>query len=159
MHYVYISVPSSEISNVTQGETTATSHSVTVTLPLTMYPPEELLIISSVSPPDSVPTMVNFTGPLIKYTVTFNNLKPATDYIFSIRIVLRTDNTLNVVAPVTGTFTTAPSKSIYINYHCNTYSFFSRSSICNDHQQWWTANVSSSLHRHSNPTCDQLSSQ
>ncbi len=89
-----------------------------------MYPSGELLIISTVSPPDSAPIMNNFTGPSIKYTVAFNNLKPATEYIFSIRIVLRTDNTMNVVAPVTGVFTTAPSKSIY-NYHFNTYSYFS----------------------------------
>ncbi|XP_064394063.1 uncharacterized protein LOC135341428 isoform X2 [Halichondria panicea] len=98
-------IPSSEISNVTQGETTATSHSITVTLPLTVYPSGELLIVSTVSPPDSALIMNNFTGPSIKYTVAFNNLKPATEYIFSIRIVLRTDNTMNVVAPVTGVFT------------------------------------------------------
>ncbi len=111
-----VSVPSLEISNVTQGETTVTSHSVTVTLPLTMYPPGELLIISTVSPPDSAPIMANFTGPSIKYTVTFENLKPSTDYIFSIKITLRTDNAMNVAAPVTGAFTTMSSKSMYI--HC-----------------------------------------
>ena len=105
LYALQISVPSSEISNVTQGETTATSHSITVTLPLTVYPSGELLIVSTVSPPDSALIMNNFTGPSIKYTVAFNNLKPATEYIFSIRIVLRTDNTMNVVAPVTGVFT------------------------------------------------------
>ncbi len=82
------------------------SQAITITLPLTCYQPEELVIISTVDPADSEPIMANFTRPAQQYTVMFPGLQPSTTYTFIIRIVLRVNNSVDVVSPATGMFTT-----------------------------------------------------
>ena len=111
---LYVPVPSRNITNVTQGQPTDTSHTITITLPLTEYQPEQLLIISTIEPPsDDGPIMANFTSSSMQYTVTFTGLTGATIYNFTIRIVLRSNNTADVVRAATGSFMTmmTPSES------------------------------------------------
>ncbi len=89
-----------------------TSHTLTITLPLTPYQPEELLIISTVEPSDGDPIMANFSRPGMQYSVTSDNLMADTPYTFTVRIVLRANTTVDVVPAVMGSFTTfmTPSK-------------------------------------------------
>ncbi len=96
-----------------QGQPTDTSHTVTITLPLTPYQPEELLIISTVQP--SNPIMANFSRPGMQYSVTFDDLMAGTSYTFTVRIVLRANTTVDVVQAAIGLFMTlmTPSKLVY----------------------------------------------
>ena len=98
-----------------QGPTTDTSHPVTITLPLTPYQPEELLIISTVQPSNGNPMMANFSRPGMQYSMTFDNLMVGTSYTFTVRIVLRANTTVVVVQPAMGLFMTliTPSKLVY----------------------------------------------
>ncbi len=97
------------------GQPTDTSHTVTITLPLTPYQPEELLVISTVQPSNGNPILANFSRPGMQYSVTFDNLYADTLYIFTIRIVLCANNTVDVVQAATGSFMTlmTPSKLVY----------------------------------------------
>ena len=97
---------------MTQDQPTDTSHTITITLPLTEYQPEQLLIISTVEPPSDYGSLQGeFTSPSMLYTVKFTNLNPATEYNFTIRIVLRSNDTVNVVPIVTRVFMTAMAPS------------------------------------------------
>ena len=98
-----------------QGPTTDTSHPVTITLPLTPYQLEELLIISTVQPSNGNPMMANFSRPGMQYSMTFDNLMVGTSYTFTVRIVLRANTTVDVVQPAMGSFMTliTPSKLVY----------------------------------------------
>ena len=101
------------VTNVTQGQPTDTSQTITITLPFTEYQPEQLLIISTVEPPsDDGPIMADFTSPSMQYTVTFTDLDPATEYTFTIRIVLRSNKTVDVVPAVSGSFLTQGSSEL-----------------------------------------------
>ncbi len=108
-------MPERNITNVIQGPTTDTTHTVTITLPLTLYQPEELLVISTVQPSNDNPIMANFSRPAMHYSVTFDNLIADTSYTFTLRIVLRVNTTVDVVPAATGSFVThvTPSKSYY----------------------------------------------
>ncbi|XP_064393493.1 mucin-2-like [Halichondria panicea] len=99
-------VPDRTTSIVMQGPTTDTSHPVTITLPLTPYQPEELLIISTVQPSNGNPMMANFSRPGMQYSMTFDNLMVGTSYTFTVRIVLRANTTVVVVQPAMGLFMT-----------------------------------------------------
>ena len=110
-----ISVPSLVITDLIQGQPTDTSQTITITLPLTEYQPEQLVIVSTVEPPDDGPIMADFTSPSVQYTVAFTDLDPATEYTFTIRIVLRSDNTVDVVPRVTGAFA---GKTIIVTAVC-----------------------------------------
>ena len=125
---LFTSVPSLMITDVIQDQPTDTSQTITITLPLTEYQPEQLLIITTVEPPsDDGPIMANFTSPSMQYTVTFTDLDPATEYTFTIRIFLRSNNTVDVVQPVSGNFTTAGKISFYwrlIRSHCTSSTVF-----------------------------------
>ncbi len=92
-----------------------TSQTITITLPLTPYQPEELLIISTVEPSNGNPILANFSRPRMQYSVTFDNLNADTSYIFNIRIVLRASITVDVVPAAMGSFMTliTPSKLVY----------------------------------------------
>ena len=104
-------VPSLVITDLTQDQPTDTSQTITITLPLTEYQPEQLVIISTASALGEDETVrANFTSPSVQYTVTFTDLDPATGYTFTIRIVLRSDNTVDVVTANNGTFTTSGVK-------------------------------------------------
>ncbi len=107
-----------------QGPTTDTSQTITITLPLTPYQPEELLIISTVEPSNGNPIMANFSRPAMQYSVTFDNLMADTTYTFTVRIVLRANPTVDVVSAAMGLFMTliTPSKLVYaltsLSYPC-----------------------------------------
>ena len=116
---LFHAVPSFMITGLTQGIPTDTSHTITITLPLTEYQPEQLLIISTVEPPSKYgPIKANFTSPSMQYTVTFTDLDPATEYTFTIRIVLRSDKNVDVVPPANATFTTTGENTRSINTCC-----------------------------------------
>ncbi len=98
-----------------QDQPMDTSHTVTITLPLTPYQPEERLIISTVEPSNGDPIMANFSRPGMQYSVTFDNLNADTSYTFTIRIVLHANTTVDVVPAAMGLFMTlkTPSKLVY----------------------------------------------
>ncbi len=109
-----------------QGQPTDTSHTVTITLPLTPYQPEELLIISTVEPSDGNSIMANFSRPAMQYSVTFDDFMADTSYTFTVRIVLRANTTVDVVPAATRSFMTLmfPSKLhgyMYIHEICCHY--------------------------------------
>ena len=108
-------MPERTISNVVLGQPTDTSHTVTITLPLTPYQPEDLLVISTVQPSNGNPILANFSRPGMQYSVTFDNLNADTFYTFNIRIVLRANTTVDVVPAALGSFMTfmIPSKLVY----------------------------------------------
>ncbi|XP_064393507.1 uncharacterized protein LOC135340988 isoform X1 [Halichondria panicea] len=99
-------VPGKNITGIIQGQSTDTSYTVTITLPLTPYQPEELLIISTVEPSNGNPIMADFSRPVMQYSVTFDNLMAATSYTSTIRIVLRANTTVDVVPAATRSFMT-----------------------------------------------------
>ncbi len=86
LSHFYIAVPGRNITGITlnQNQTTDTSQPTTITLPLTQYQPEELLIISTVEPSNGNTIMANFSGPGMQLSVTFDNLMADT---FKISIV------------------------------------------------------------------------
>ncbi len=92
-----------------------TTRTITITLPLTPYQPEELLIISTVDPSNEDTILANFSRPGMQYSITFDDLVADTSYTFNIRIVLRANTTVDVVQPAMGTFMTliTPSKLVY----------------------------------------------
>ena len=119
-------MPERTISNVMQDQPTDTSHTVTITLPLTPYQPEELLIISTVEPSDGNSIMANFSRPAMQYSVTFDDFMADTSYTFTVRIVLRANTTVDVVPAATRSFMTLmfPSKLhgyMYIHEICCHY--------------------------------------
>ncbi len=108
----FVAVPGKNITGIIQGQPTDTNYTVTITLPLTPYQPEELLIISTVEPSNGDPIMADFSRPVMQYSVTFDNLMAATSYTSTIRIVLRANTTVDVVPAATRSFMTLmfPSK-------------------------------------------------
>ncbi len=98
-----------------QGQPTDISQTVTITLPLTPYQPEQLLIISTVQPSNGNPILANFSRPAMQYSVTFDNLMADTSYTFTVRIVLCANTTVDVVPAAMGSFMTliTPSKLVH----------------------------------------------
>ncbi len=98
-----------------QGPPMFTTRTITITLPLTPYQPEELLIISTVEPSNKDTILANFSHPGMQYSITFDDLMAGTSYTFTVRIVLCANTTVDVVQPAMGTFMTliTPSKLVY----------------------------------------------
>ncbi len=107
MPYLYI-------SGVEEDEPMETSHTVTVTLPLTSYQPEQLQIISTVDPADSATIMADYTGYSEQYSATFKGLNPDTQYRFTIRIVLNADKAVDVVLAVSRNFTSKSFNQYFV---------------------------------------------
>ncbi len=85
-------------------QTSAPVYTVTLSLPDISFPRSKLIIISTLIPADSVPITDDY--PLSsQYSVTFNELIAGAEYSYSIRIVLRTNTSVDVSIPVTGSFT------------------------------------------------------
>ncbi len=105
LYDILIPVPYLEISGVEEDESMETSHTVTITLPLTPYQPEQLLIVSTVDPSDTAQIVAFYTGYSEQYSVTFTGLNPGTQYSFTIRIVLSADKAMDVVLAVSREFT------------------------------------------------------
>ena len=80
-----------------------TSFSVTVNLPITEYPPDQLQIIVSLIPNDTAPVVADFPASY-QYTVMLSGLMAGTSYIYTVRVVRRSDMT-NVVEPFEGSYT------------------------------------------------------
>ncbi len=102
---LYRSVPATIIT--IQEETPSdTSYRVRLSLPFTGYPPSDLLIVSTLSPPHSDPINLPFEFPSItnQVTVTFTELTAGVDYTYTIRVVLASNQSNDVVSPVTGEF-------------------------------------------------------
>ena len=97
---LYHLVPATIIT--VQEETPSdTSYRVRLSLPFTGYPPSDLLIVSTLSPPHSDPITLPTTN---QVTVTFTELTAGVDYTYTIRVVLASNQSNDVVSPVTGEF-------------------------------------------------------
>ncbi len=93
-------VPGRNITTQNGGMLSDTSFTVTVNLPITEYPPDQLHIIVSLIPNDTVPVVVDFPASY-QYTVMFSDLMAGTSYIYTVRVVRRSDMT-SVVEPFEG---------------------------------------------------------
>ncbi len=69
-----------------------TSFTVTVNLPITEYQPDQLLVTVSLIPNDTAPVVVDFPASY-QYTVMLSGLVAGTSYIYTVRIVRRSDMT------------------------------------------------------------------
>ena len=80
------------------------SFSVTVNLaPVpSPYNREDLVIISTIDPPDAGPIVEDYPTSTQQYTVTFSGLRFGTTYTYNIRVALRNNSTITVGLPVTG---------------------------------------------------------
>ena len=81
-----------------------TRFSVTLTLlPVpSPYSPNDLVIISTIDPPDAGPIVESYPTSTQQYTVTFSGLSFGTTYTYNIRVALRNNDTITVGLPVTG---------------------------------------------------------
>ncbi|XP_064393477.1 uncharacterized protein LOC135340957 isoform X2 [Halichondria panicea] len=105
---IVVLFPPVTIASSTGQPTSA--YTITLTLPEINYPHSELIIISTLTPTDSVPITDDFPFSS-QYSVTFNRLSDGVVYSYSIRVVLRTNTSLDVSIPVTGSFTLMTSFS------------------------------------------------
>ena len=90
-----------QITPLPSGDTRFT---VTLTLlPVpSPYSPNDLVIISTIDPPDAGPIVENYPTSTQQYTVTFSGLRFGTTYTYSIQVALRINDTITVGLPVTG---------------------------------------------------------
>ena len=90
-----------QITPLPSGDTRFT---VTLTLlPVpSPYSPNDLVIISTIDPPDAGPIVEDYPTSTQQYTVTFSGLRFGTTYTYSIRVALRNNDTIIVGLPVTG---------------------------------------------------------
>ncbi len=86
----------------------------TTNLPITEYPPDQLQIIVSITPNDTAPVVANFPANY-QYTVMLSDLMPGTSYIYTVRVVRRSDTT-DVVDAFVGSFTTVPLRKLTVSY-------------------------------------------
>ncbi len=89
------------IQEVTPSDT---SYTVRLSLPFTGYPPSDLLIVSTLSPPHSDPITLPFPSTTNQVTVTFTELTAGVDYTYTTRVVLASNQSNDVASPVTGEF-------------------------------------------------------
>ena len=87
-----------------------TSFTATMNLPLTEYRPDQLQIITSLSPNDTAPVVADFPANY-QYTVMFSGLMPGTSYIYTVRVVRRNDMT-DVVEPFVADFLIAALRKL-----------------------------------------------
>ena len=80
-------------------------YQVTFPLPKVPHLPEELVIISSLTPEDVEPMISKFTESSLQHTTAYCNLSPGVEYSYTIRIVLHSNTSVDVADPVTGSFT------------------------------------------------------
>ncbi len=81
-----------------------TNYTVRLSLPLTGYPPSDLLIVSTLSPPHSDPIILPFPSTTNRVTVTFTELTVGVLYTYTIRVVLASNQLNDLVSPVTREF-------------------------------------------------------
>ncbi len=99
----YLSVPATMIT-VQEVRPSGSSYTIRLSLPFTGYPPTDLLIISTLSPPHSDPIILPFPYTTNQITVTFTDLTAGVFYTYTIRVVLASNQSNDVVFPVTGDF-------------------------------------------------------
>ncbi len=90
-----------------EGTPSDTNYTVLLSLPFTGYPPSDLLIVSTISPPHSDPKTLPFPSTTNQITLTFTDLTPGVLYNYTIRVVLASDQSNNVASPITGKFSLA----------------------------------------------------
>ncbi len=79
------------------------SFTVTVNLPITEYLPDQPQIIVSLGTNDTAPVVADFSD-IYQYTVKLSDLMVDTSYIYTVRVVRRSDMT-DAVEPFEGSFT------------------------------------------------------
>jgi len=100
---MFFPVPSRVITGLRLSDPKETFQSLTITLPISLYQPEQLRILWTLSPPHNL--LTDFTGHGEDTTVVFVDLNPGTLHNFTIRIVLASDFDYDVVPSVSGNFT------------------------------------------------------
>ncbi|XP_064404265.1 uncharacterized protein LOC135349646 [Halichondria panicea] len=98
-----VTVPATMIT-VQEVRPSGSSYMVRLSLPFTGYPPSDLLIVSTLSPPDSGPITLPFPYTTNQITVTFIDITAGVFYTYTIRIILASNQSNDVVFPVTGNF-------------------------------------------------------
>ncbi len=81
-----------------------TSYTIRLSLPFTGYPPSDLLIVSTLSPPHSDPITLPFPSTTKQVMMTFTELTAGVLYTYNTRVVLASNQSNDVVSPVTGEF-------------------------------------------------------
>ena len=74
---------------------------IRLSLPFTGYPPSDLLIVSTLSPPHLDPITLPFPSTTNQVTVTFTELTAEVVYTYTIRVVLASNQSNDVASPVT----------------------------------------------------------
>ncbi len=100
---LYLSVPATMIS-VQEVRPFGFSYTFRLSLPFTGYPPSDLLIVSTLSPPHSDPITLPFPSNANQITVTFTELTAGVFYTYTIRVILASNQSNDVFFPVTGEF-------------------------------------------------------
>ena len=100
---LYVSVPATMIT-IQEVTPSDTSYTVRLSLPFTGYPPSDLLIVSTISPPHLDPIILPFPSTTNQITVTFTELTAGVLYTYTTRVVLASNQSNDVVSPVTGEF-------------------------------------------------------
>ncbi|XP_064402742.1 uncharacterized protein LOC135348446 isoform X2 [Halichondria panicea] len=98
-----VTVPATMIT-VQEITPSDTNYTVRLSLPFTGYPPSDLLIVSTLSPPHSDPITLLFPYTTNQITVTFTDITAGVFYTYTIRVVLASNQSNDVVFPVTGNF-------------------------------------------------------
>ena len=94
------------LSVVGENAVSDTSYTLQLTPPLTAHPPQDFLILTTLTPSQSRPLNQSFLStPHQTVTVTFTDLTPGVEYSYTVRIVLVSNLSSDVVQPVTGQFT------------------------------------------------------
>ena len=102
----YFSVPATMIT-IQEVTPSDTNYTVRLSLPFTGYPSSDLLVVSTLSPPHSDPITLPFPSTTNQVTVTFTELTVGVVYTYTTRVVLASNQSNDVVFPVTREFTLA----------------------------------------------------
>ncbi len=104
--YYYSIVPITMLRVVAERVVSDTSYSLVLTPPLTAHPPQDLLLLTNLTPSHSRPLNLTFpSDPREVVTVTFTNLTAGVEYRYTVRVVLISDQSRDVVPQATGQFT------------------------------------------------------
>ena len=99
----YFSVPATMIT-IQEVTPSDTNYTVRLSLPFTGYPSSDLLVVSTLSPPHSDPITLPFPSTTNQVMVTFTELTAGVVYTYTTRVVLASNQSNDVVSPVTGEF-------------------------------------------------------
>ena len=92
-----------------------TAYTVTLDFPLTIFVPDDLIVISTISPEDNPQVRADFPSSY-QYTLTFTDLNPGVDYSYTVQVVLQNNKTA-IVTSASGTFSTVILREFHHKIH------------------------------------------